>query len=403
VAHFDPYDPATAADPYPVYAELRRSAPVYRNSGRGFWALARHADVLAAHNDWATYSSAGGVTIEGYEAGGSLLITKDPPEHHWHRKIVSRVFTPRRMLAVEPFVRARAGELLDAHADDDEFDIVQEFSIRLPLDVISELIGIPARYRADVNRWSDQVLSRGPDTDPTAAGVAMANLNEIYLELVRDRRRNPSDDVIALIMTTDVVDDEGTAHRLTDVEIAGRFLELAAAGHETVAKGIPNGLTALARFPEARRALLDDRSLFPKAVEETLRYDAPSQLQGRTTTRDVELHGTTIPAGERVMLITGSALRDEQVYPDPDRFDLCRAQDPSTLFFGYGIHRCLGAHLARLEMRVAFDEILARFPDFEVDESRAVRHVSSNVRGVSGLPFRPNRTRRRATAMSASD
>ncbi|MEX5637071.1 cytochrome P450 [Parafrankia sp. FMc2] len=173
-------------------------------------------------------------------------------------------------------------------------------------------------------------------------------------------------------------------------ETAQRFLEMGAAGHETVAKGIPNGLMALTRFPDQRRALLNDRSLLPKAVEETLRYDAPSQLRGRTTTRDVELHGTTIPAGERVMLITGSALRDDRVYDEPDRFDLNRTQDPSTLFFRLGIHRCLGAHRARMEMRVAFDEILNRFPDFDVDESRAQRHVVSNVRGVSALPFRPN-------------
>ncbi|MEX5711343.1 cytochrome P450 [Parafrankia sp. FMc6] len=394
MTHFDPYDLATAVDPYPVYAELRRSAPVYRNEERRFWALSRHADVLDAHNDWATYTSTGGVTIEGHESGSGLLITQDPPQHHWHRRIVSKVFTPRRMLDLEPFVRTRAAELLDAHADDDEFDIVREFSIQLPLDVISELIGIPAQHRPDVNRWSDQFLTRGPGADMNKVLEAGVNLHELYLHLVQDRRRNPSNDVISRIMTTDVLDDDGVTHILTDSEIAQRFMEMGAAGHETVAKGIPNGLMALTRFPDQRRALLDDRSLLPKAVEEILRYDAPSQLQGRTTTRDVELHGTKIPAGERVMLITGSALRDEEVYDAPDRFDLTRAQEPSTLFFGFGIHRCLGAHLARMEIRVAFDEILTRFPNFEVDESRAVRHVASNVRGVSGLPFRPNRTRR---------
>ncbi|MCK9902066.1 cytochrome P450 [Frankia sp. Cpl3] len=393
MAHFDPYDLATAVDPYPIYAELRESAPVYRNEERKFWALSRHADVVAAHNDWETYTSTGGVTIEGHESGGGLLITQDPPRHHWHRKIVSRVFTPRRMLELEPFVRSRAAELLDAHTDLDEFDVVREFSIRLPLDVISELLGIPEVHRSDVNRWSDQFLARGPDADMDKVLEAGLNLHALYLSLVEDRRRNPSTDVISLIMKTDVVDDDGVTHTLTDSEIAQRFLEMGAAGHETVAKGIPNGLMALTRFPDQRRALLNDRSLLPKAVEETLRYDAPSQLQGRTTTRDVELHGTTIPAGERVMLITGSALRDDRVYDQPDRFDLNRTQDPSTLFFGFGIHRCLGAHLARMEMRVAFDEILSRFPDFDVDESRAHRHVVSNVRGVSTLPFRPSPSR----------
>lgn len=391
--HFNPYDQATADDPYPIYAELRRSAPVYRNDDLDFWALARHADVLAAHNDPATYSSAGGVQIERGSDGGSLLLTKDPPEHRWHRRIVSRVFTPKRMLDLEPFVRIRARELLDAHADDDEFDIVEEFSVRLPLDVISELIGIPVQYRQDIHRWSDQFLARDEGFDIRRVIEAHKNLIGLYLELVAERRRHPLDDVIGLIMTTDVVnDDDGTSRRLTDDEIADRFLELSAAGHETVAKGIPNGLMALTRFPDQHRALREDRSLLPKAVDETLRYDAPSQLQGRTTTRDVELHNTTIPAGERVMLITASALRDENVYTKPDQFDMYRADEPSTLFFGIGIHRCLGAHLARMEMRVAFDEVLNYFPHFEVDESRATRAVSSNVRGVSSLPLHTNRT-----------
>jgi cytochrome P450 len=334
------------------------------------------------------------VTIEGAEKDNPLLIVKDPPEHRWHRKIVSRVFTPRRILDLEPFIRRRAGELLDAHLDDDEFDIVTQFSVRLPLDVISELIGIPVELRERVHELSDALAKRGEGSDPEAATQAGVDLVMLLLGLVEDRRAKPRDDVISLIMNTEVTDDaDGSTRRLSDLEIAVRFQELAFAGHETVAKGIPNGLLALTKFPDQLRALLADRSLLATAVDETLRYDPPSQLQGRTTTRDVEVHGVTIPEGEKVMLVTGSALRDERVYENADTFDLFRRDEPSTLFFGFGIHRCLGAHLARLEMRVAFDEILNRFPEFVVDERRAERHVVTNVRGVAGLPFITNRTK----------
>jgi len=387
---FNPYDLATYRDPYPVYRVLRDEAPVYRNAELGFWALSRHVDVLAAHNDWGTYSSAGGVTIEGREAGAPMIILRDPPEHRWHRKIVSKVFSPRRMLALEPYIRRRAGELLDRFLDADEFDVVRDFSVLLPLDVISELLGIPEEYRQTINECSDRMLARGEGVDDEAEFInANMEIINIYLSLAAERRKNPTDDPISLLIQTEVLDDEdGTTSRaLPDDEIAFRFLELGVAGHETVAKAIPNGLMALTRFPDQRRLLLSDPSLYDRAAGETLRYDAPSQLQGRTATRDVELHGVTIPVGDRVMLITGSALRDERVYENPDVFDLNRRDEPSTLFFGFGIHRCLGAHLARLEVKIAVEEILKRFPDFVADPERAVMKVSANVRGAANLPF----------------
>jgi cytochrome P450 len=385
---FNPYDAATWADPYPTYARLRAEAPVYRNDELGFWALSRHADVLAAHNDWETFSSAGGVTIEGREKDSPMLILKDPPAHHWHRKIISKVFTPRRIMDLEPFIRTRAGELLDAQRDNDEFDVVSEFSIKLPLDVISELLGIPAEHRLTVSNLSDRLAVRGPEADMDDVAAARMELFRLYLSLVTERRAAPQDDIISLIMTTEVTDDEdGATRRMADEEIAFRFLELGFAGHETVAKAIPNGLMAMTRFPDQVRLLRVQPELTIRAVDETLRFDPPSQLQGRQTTKDVTLHGVRIPAGERVMLITGSALRDETVYDNPDVFDLRRAEHPSTLFFGFGIHRCLGAHLARMEVKVAFEEILRRYDDFHVDADRAERHISTNVRGASSLPF----------------
>ncbi|MBL7496703.1 cytochrome P450 [Frankia sp. CNm7] len=385
---FNPYSPATYADPYPVYARMREEAPVYRNEELRFWALTRHADVLAAHNDWGTYSSTGGVTIEGTEKDFAMLIVKDPPSHRWHRKIISKVFTPRRIMELEPFIRERTRELLDAQRDRDEFDLVGDFSIKLPLDVISELLGIPAEHRSTVSDLSDRLAARGPDADPEDVALAGAGLLELYLQLVAERRANPRDDIISMIMSTEVTDDEdGGTRRMEDDEIAFRFLEMGFAGHETVAKGIPNGIMAMTRFPDQAALLRADPGLVTKAVEETLRFDPPSHLQGRQTTKDVTLHDVTIPAGDRVMLVTGSALRDERVYESPDVFDMRRAEHLSTLFFGFGIHRCLGAHLARVEIKVAFEEIFRRYADFQVDIDRAVRHVSTNVRGVAHLPF----------------
>ena len=383
---YNPYLWETAHDPYPIYRQLRDEAPVYRNDELGFWALSRHADVVAAHNDPATFLSSGGVTIEGKEKGSPLLLVMDQPEHTWHRKIVSRVFTPRRVGDLEPFIRARAGELLDKFSDAAEFDVVTDFSVQLPLDVISELVGIPEELRATVHELSDKVLARGGDGEISDEVVgATIDLVVLFLDLVKDRRAHPRDDVITLLIQTEVTDDDGITRRLSDEEVAVRFQELALAGHETVAKLIPNGMVALAWFPDQRRLLLDDPSLMRRAVDEMLRWDAPSQYQGRTAGRDVEIHGVTIPAGDRVILLTGSANHDERAYDDPERFDVHREID-HPVSFGFGIHLCLGAHLARLETQVAFEEILARFPDFAVDGERAVRHAHSNVRGLSHLP-----------------
>jgi cytochrome P450 len=384
---FNPYDYDTFCDPYPTYRRLRDETPVYHNEQLNFWALARYADVLAAHNDWENYSSAGGVTIEGAERDSPFLIVKDPPEHRWHRKIIGKVMTPRRILALEPFIRARCGELLDRYIGEPEFDVAGNFAVLLPLDVISELIGIPVEMREEVHVKSDLVAARGDDAKQDAAMVAALELYELYLGLVKERRTHPRDDIITVLMETEVDDDDGKTRRMSDEEVAFRFYEMGFAGHETVAKGIPNGLIALTKFPGEKARLLADPSLYASAAEEILRYDPPSQLQGRTTTQDLTLHGVTIPAGEKVMLITGSALRDERAYDEADRFDITRQADPSTLFFGYGIHRCIGAHLARLEIKIAFEETLQRFPNFVVDESRAERKISTNVRGVAHLPL----------------
>jgi cytochrome P450 len=384
VIDFDPYSMGFAENPYPVYKRLRDEAPVYHHEGLNFWAISRYADVVAAHQDNETYSSAGGVTIEPMVDNG-LLIMKDVPEHRWHKALVTKVFTRERMGAMEGFVRSRCAALLDEAAEKGGFDFVKDFAVRLPLNVISEMIGIPQEVRADLHHFANLLLARG-EVDLTEVYKAKLAADEVYLSLIRDRRAKPRDDVITLLINTELEDDSGVVRHLTDQELAARFGELAIAGHETVAKAIPNGAMAMTRFPSERARLLADPGLIPNAVEEILRFDPPSQLQGRTTTREVELHGVTIPAGVKVMLLTGAATRDERRFERPDVFDVSRDNDVVAIYFGYGIHRCLGIHLARLEIRVAFEELLRRFPGFQVHLDRSTRKVLSNVRGADSLP-----------------
>lgn len=384
---YNPYLFETQHNPFPIYKRMRDEAPVYHNEEFDFYALTRYADVLAASLDPATFVSSKGVTIEGGEANQSLLITKDPPEHEWHRKVVSRVFTPRRVAGLEPFIRRLAAELLDPFRDADGFDVVEDFSIQLPLQVIGELLGIPVEVRQEVHHLADRLFTRGDDGGVSAdAEAARIELGTLLYGLVVERRANPGDDVISLLIRSEVVDDQGNGHFLTDVDLATRFLELAFAGHETVARLIGNGVVALHWYPEQRRELVADPSLIPQAVEEMLRWDPPSHYQGRWSARDVELHGTTIPADRRVILVTGAATHDEREYPDPEAFDIHRRID-RPVSFGFGVHLCLGAALARMETRIAFEELLARFPDFSIEESGVVRMRSSNVRGLAHLPI----------------
>jgi cytochrome P450 len=382
---YNPFDHVTVDNPYPVYRRLRDEAPVYHNPDVGFWALSRYDDVLAAHLDAATFSSAHGVTIED-QGPGAFLITKDAPQHTWHRKIVSRVFTPRRVSGLEPFIRRTARDLLDRVSGDGRLDAVAEFALLLPLTVIGELLDLPADYRHEVHVLSDKLAARtGEPVLPDEAQRAFTELRQLYLQLVTERRRRPGDDVVSLLITTAVEDDEGDSRMMSDDEIADRYLELGFAGHETVTKLLANAIVGLAWYPDQRRELIADRSLLPNAVEELLRWDPPSHYQGRWTTRPVEMHGTTIPADVRVILITGSAGHDERRFADPELLDLHRQVD-RHVSFGFGSHLCLGAALARLETRVALDEFLDAFPDYDIGESGVVRAYQSNVRGLQHLP-----------------
>jgi cytochrome P450 len=385
--HYNPYAHSTIENPYPVYRRLRDEAPVYHNEEIGFWALSRFDDVMAAHLDTATFLSSHGVTIEGIDAGAPYLIIKDPPDHTRQRKIVSRVFTPSQIGDLEPFIRRTAGELLDRHIGSQSFDVATDFAVILPLTVISELIGIPQELREEVHAISDRI------NQPTEIGevphdthLAAAELHALLLGLVQERRRNPGDDVISLLMRTDVEDEDGKTRTLDDEELAFRMLELAFAGHETVAKLIPNGVVALAWYPDQRRDLVADPSLMPNAIEEMLRWDPPSHLQGRWTSRDVEVGTVTIPADQRVVLLTAAATHDERKFEQPELFDIHRHIE-RHVSFGIGAHLCLGAAVARLETRVAFEELLKRFPDYGIADSGIERAYSGGVRGLRHLPI----------------
>ena len=386
---YNPFARDTQTNPFPVYRWLRDEAPVYHNAEVGFYALSRFDDVLQAHLDPATFVSSHGVTIEGYDQGQDLLITSDEPRHNWHRKLVSRLFTPRAIADLEPKVRAIAAEVLDRARDRGEIDIVAEFSTHLPMMVIAEMLGLPPETRADLRRTSDRILDRseadelGNTTDDSQ--LAMIEMMTLLTEIVDDTSKRLGDDIASILLSTRVTDDDGNEVALTHAQVASRLLEMTIAGHETTAKLIANGVVALTWYPDQRAELAADPSLIPNAVEEMLRWDPPSHYQGRWVERDVTLHGVTIPADSRVILITGAANHDERAFPDPEYFDIHREIE-RHVGFGFGIHLCIGAALARLETRIAFEELLARYPNYEVRQPM-VRAYSSNVRGLSNLPL----------------
>ncbi len=388
---FNPYDPEVQYNPYPCFKRMRDEAPVYYNRELNFYALTRYDDVLAAFLDPTTFISGNGVTMEGIDKDIPFLIATDPPDHTWMRKLFSRLFTPRRMAELEPFMRRVASQYLDRAVGRDRFDIMQDFAWRFPLDVISELLGLPEEFRESYHhlayrvgaRQFDPVKGSGPTEDAIAA---LFELLALVQDLVAETRKRPRDDIISMLIAADVADESGNTRRLSDDLITWQFQLLATAGHETVTNLIGNGTVALWWHPQQRAELVQDPSLIPGAVDEMLRWDNPAPPNGRWTTRDVELHGVTIPKDSRVMLYHASANHDERCYENPELFDIHRVFHRPVVF-GFGIHRCLGANLARLEGQVAFEELLARFPNYDIDEAGVVRPAAQLMRGLDHLPL----------------
>lgn len=388
----NPFSHEFHADPYPVYRHLRDHAPLYRNETLDFFALSRFRDVLDASLDWQTYSSAEGTTLERMDPRmfeiTPMMIFLDPPGHDRLRRLVSRVFTPRRVAALEPFVRDTVRSLLEPLHAAGGGDFVREFSALLPMEVIFTMLGVPSADRLRLRGWMDRALERDRDTPvlPARAIEASIELHRYWFELVAALRRQPNEGLVSALLEVEVEAGEGGATRLSDGEIVGFCALLGAAGNETVTKLLANAAVLFSRHPGEWAKLRADEATIPGAVEEVLRYTSPSQYQGRTVTRDVEWHGTKVPAGSRILLLTGSANRDEREFPDADRFDVER-RVPTALGFGHGIHFCLGASLARLESRVALEEFARAFPALRVDESRCVRVHMSNVHGFESVPF----------------
>lgn len=387
----NPFSYAFHDDPYPIYRWMRAQAPVYRNAALGFWALSRFDDVLAASLDHETYSSAKGTVLELDPAlieAVPMIIFMDPPRQTRFRRLVSKAFTPARIAALEPLIRRLADELLDEMVPRRGGDFIADFAARLPIEVISTLVGVPPADRDQVRRWTDESLTRAPDRPdiPPEALEANAQLSRYFFALAVDKRAQPADDMISLLAHAELRDDDGSVQHLTDIELAGFCGLLSGAGNETVTKLLGNAVVLLARHPAQRRRLVDDPGLIPAAVEECLRYWPPSQYQGRTLTRDVTRHGVTMPRGDFVLLLTGAACRDETAFPDADRFDIDR-EIGVQVALGHGAHKCLGAALARLEGRVALEALHARIPEYAVDEARCTRVHMSNVHGFASVPM----------------
>ena len=389
--YYDPFDFEVDADPYPLWRRMRDEAPLYHNERYDFFALSRFDDVREALKDWRTYSSAKGTVLEiiksGMEVPPGMIIFEDPPAHDYHRGLVSRVFTPKKMSAIEPELREYCARSLDPLVGADRFDFIADLGAQMPMRAIGMLLGIP---EGDQNTLRDMVddslkLDEGTMPDFSYDNPSDVNSAELLGEYIDWRADHPTDDLMTELLQAEFEDDTGARRRLARREVMNFVTLLNGAGNETTTRLIGWTGKLLAEHPDQRRELVEDRQLIGQAIEEILRFEAPSPVQGRVVAADTELHGHTVTAGSVMLLLNGSANRDDRKFSDSDSFDIHREID-HHLAFGYGIHFCLGAALARIEGRVALDEVLKRWPEWEVDWDNAVRARTSTVRGWERLP-----------------
>jgi cytochrome P450 len=386
--YYDPYDFAIDDDPYPVWKRLREEAPLYHNDKVGFYALSRHADVAPELTNWETYRSGRGTTTDiimsGVEVPPGIILFEDPPLHDLHRKLLSGVFTPRRMAAVEPKAREFCSRALDPLVGTSGFDFIAHIGALMPMRTIGHLLGIPEQDQEAIRNHSDNEITlvdgQAGEVDPDI----FANSIALFSEYVEWRAKHPSDDLMTDLLNADLEELDGTRRKLTSIELLTYISTVAGAGNETTTRLIGFIGQLLSDHPDQRRELAADHSLIPVAIEEVLRYEAPSPVQARYMARGAEYYGATVPEGSVMLLLNGSANRDAAQYEDPDRFDIHRG--PRHLSFGHGLHFCLGSALARMEGRVALEEVLKRFPDWEVDYANAERAHTASVRGWARLP-----------------
>jgi cytochrome P450 len=385
--YFDPYDVGINTDPYPVFRRLREESPLYYNEAHDFYALSRFEDVERGLLDAATYISGRGAILElikaGIEMPPGILIFEDPPTHTIHRRLLSRAFTARRVNELEGKIREFCARSLDPLVGAGGFDLIAELGAQMPMRTIGLLLGIPEGDQEAIRDHVDSTLR-------TKAGEPMQVTSnfvtgEMFEEYIDWRAQHPSDDIMTELLQAEFEDETGTVRRLTRDELLTYISVITGAGNETTGRLIGWTGKVLADHPDQRRELVKDRSLIPGAIEELLRFETPAPHAARYVTQDVEIHGQTVPEGSILMLLPASANHDDRRFPNGDAFDIHR-DEGKPLTFGYGIHLCLGAALARLEGRVALEEVLKRFPTWEVDTDRARLAPTSTVRGWETLP-----------------
>jgi cytochrome P450 len=386
--YYDPYDVDIDADPYPLFRRLRDEAPLYYNDRYDFFAVSRFEDVERGLKDAKQYISGRGAVLELIKANIDLppgtLIFEDPPTHTIHRSLLSRVFTPRRVAALEPKIREFCAASLDPLVGAGGFDLIADLGAQMPMRVISMLLGIPEQDQAAIRDRADANLRTDAGRPMRVSGELEIGA-EMFADYIDWRANHPSDDIMTDLLRAEFEDETGTTRRLTRDEVLTYVTVVAGAGNETTMRLIGWAGKVLAEHPDQRSDLVDDRSLIPNAIEELLRYEPPAPHVGRYVPHDVDAHGETVPAGSAMLFLVGAANRDDRRYPHPDRFDI-RRDISQHLTFGYGIHFCLGAALARLEGRVALDEVLNRFPEWDVDLHGAKLAPTSTVRGFETLP-----------------
>ena len=384
--YWDPYDVEIDVDPYPVYRRLREEAPLYYNERHDFFAVSRATDIERVLTDHDSFISGHGAFLDfiraGIEMPPGMFIFEDPPVHTRHRKLVSRVFTPRRMAALGPQIRDFCARSLDPFIGSGRFDFVADLAAQVPMRTISMLLGIPDSDQEAVRDQTTGSMRTRPGEPMVIKEVGSP---EMYAEYIDWRSKHPSDDLMTDMLQAEFEDETGTLRRLTSEEILTYCGLIASAGNETASRLIGWIGKVLADHPDQRRELVDEPSLIPAAVEEVLRFEPPGHNFARYVSRDVELHGTTVPEGSVLVFLIGAANRDEERFVDGDRFDLHR-KPVKHFTFGYGIHYCLGAALARLEGQIALEETLQRFPDWQVDPEGARLTSASVVRGWETLP-----------------
>ena len=388
--YYDPFDFEIDDDPYPVWKQLRDEAPLYHNERYGFYALSRHSDVARELVNWQDYRSGRGTVIEvllnRIEVPPGIILFEDPPIHDLHRRLLSGVFTPRRMAAIEPLAREFCRRSLEPLNDADRFDFIADLGAWMPMRTIGYLLGIPEDRQVAIREKNDRLLELSDDSPGDVAADMLTNSGSMLEEFIDWRYDHPSDDLMTDLVNAEVEEPDGSRRRLTRGEVLTYTGTVVGAGNETTTRLIGFAGQLLSDHPDQRRALAADFALIPNAIEEVLRFEAPSPVQARYVARDVELYGNTVPEGSVMLLLNGSANRDELQFPDADTFDIRRRG--AHLSFGHGIHFCLGAALARVQAKVALEEVLTRWPDWEVDYAGAKRAHTTSVRGWATLPVR---------------